>query len=216
MVHCLVRTSLTQVIVGPHLLSFDTVSVVLSHFSCIQLFVTPWTVARQAPLSMEFSRQEYWSGLPCPSPRDCPDPEIEPVSPALQVDSLPLSHWEKAGSYHCPVSGSLWLFCRELCHRIIRPASWIYFQGLKAGLYRHPWWVPPYCTTPNFLEYGVRLGFLFLCSVLSVFSSLCLLTCMVKSVTNMLKCTTSYTTYNECVTVSWVALDFLPLYFLFW
>ena len=59
MVHCLVRTSLTQVIVGPHLLSFDTVSVVLSHFSCIQLFVTPWTVARQAPLSMEFSRQEY-------------------------------------------------------------------------------------------------------------------------------------------------------------
>ena len=39
---------------------------VLSHFSCVQLFVTPWTVARQAPLSMEFSRQEYWSGLLCP------------------------------------------------------------------------------------------------------------------------------------------------------
>ena len=59
MVHYLVRTSLTQVIVGPHLPSFDPVSVVLSHFSCIRLFATPWTVARQAPLSMEFSRQEY-------------------------------------------------------------------------------------------------------------------------------------------------------------
>ena len=50
------------------------------------LFVTPWTVARQAPLSMEFSRQEYWSGLPCPRPGDLPNPGIEPMSllsPAL-------------------------------------------------------------------------------------------------------------------------------------
>ena len=49
-------------------------------------FVTPWTVACQAPLSMEFSRQEYWRGLPCPYPGDLPDPGIEPVSlmsPAL-------------------------------------------------------------------------------------------------------------------------------------
>ena len=46
-----------------------------------------------APLSMGFSRQEYWSGLPCPPPRDLPDPGVEPVSPALQVDSLLLSHW---------------------------------------------------------------------------------------------------------------------------
>ena len=61
--------------------------------SCVQLFVTPWTVACQAPLSMGFSRQEYWSGLPFPPPRDLPDPGIKPlslVSPALQVDSLPL------------------------------------------------------------------------------------------------------------------------------
>ena len=51
---------------------------------------------RQTPLSMEFSRQEYWSGLPFPSPGDLPDPGIEPMSlvpPALQADSLPLSHW---------------------------------------------------------------------------------------------------------------------------
>ena len=52
-------------------------------------FATPWTVARQAPLSMEFSRQEYWSALPFPSPGDLPDPGIEPWSPALQADSLP-------------------------------------------------------------------------------------------------------------------------------
>ena len=57
----------------------------------VQLFVTPWTVARQAPLSMGFSRQGYWSGLPFPSPGDLPDPGIEPRSPALQADSLPLS-----------------------------------------------------------------------------------------------------------------------------
>ena len=51
--------------------------------SSVRLFVTPWTVACQAPLSMGFSRQEYWSELPCPSPRDLPDPGIEPKSPAL-------------------------------------------------------------------------------------------------------------------------------------
>ena len=50
--------------------------------------MTPWTVAHQSPLSMEFSRQEYWSGLPFPSPGDLPDPETEPGSPALQTDSL--------------------------------------------------------------------------------------------------------------------------------
>ena len=69
---------------------------VLSHFSCIRLFVTLCTEVLQAPLSMGFSQQEYWSGLPGEDPGNLPDPEIEPaspVSPALQVDSLPLSHW---------------------------------------------------------------------------------------------------------------------------
>ena len=55
--------------------------------SCPTLAIT-WTVACQAPLSMGFSRQEYWSGLPFPSPGDLPDPGIEPGSPTLQVDSL--------------------------------------------------------------------------------------------------------------------------------
>ena len=62
---------------------------VLSCFSCVQLFAAAWTIARQAPLSMGFSRQEYWSELPFPSQRDLPDPGIKPGSPALQVDSLP-------------------------------------------------------------------------------------------------------------------------------
>ena len=57
--------------------------------SCAQLFVTPWTVAGQTSLSMEFSRQEYWSGLSFPSPGDLPDPGINPRSPALQAVSLP-------------------------------------------------------------------------------------------------------------------------------
>ena len=57
----------------------------LSH---VQLFVTPWTVAHQAPPSIEFSRQEYWSGLPFPSPGDLPNPGIKPGSPALQADAL--------------------------------------------------------------------------------------------------------------------------------
>ena len=55
----------------------------------VQLFATPWTVAHQAPPSMDFSRQEYWSGLPFPSPGDLPDPGIEPRSPTLQADTLP-------------------------------------------------------------------------------------------------------------------------------
>ena len=58
----------------------------LSCFSHVQLFATLWTLACQAPLSMGFSRQEYWSGLPCPPPEDLPDPGIKPLSltsPAL-------------------------------------------------------------------------------------------------------------------------------------
>ena len=58
----------------------------LSH---VQLFATPWTVACQAPLSMGFSRQEYWSGLPLPSPGDLSNPGIEPGSSALQAEALP-------------------------------------------------------------------------------------------------------------------------------
>ena len=57
--------------------------------SHVWLFATPWSVAHQAPLSIEFSRQEYWSGLPYPSQKDLPNLGVEPRSPSLQVDSLP-------------------------------------------------------------------------------------------------------------------------------
>ena len=59
--------------------------------SCLAL-ATPWTVVCQAPLSMGFSRQEYWSGLPFTSSGDLPNPGTEPVSPAWQMDSLPMNH----------------------------------------------------------------------------------------------------------------------------
>ena len=62
--------------------------------SRVLLFATPWTVAYQAPPPMRFSRQEYWSGLPFPSP-DLPNPGIESTSPALQADSLPSELQEK-------------------------------------------------------------------------------------------------------------------------
>ena len=74
---------------------------VLSRFSHVQLFVTPWTVAHQCPLSMRFPRLEYWSGLPLPSPGNLPDPGIKPGSPTLQAESLPseppskLCQWER-------------------------------------------------------------------------------------------------------------------------
>ena len=69
--------------------------------SRVRLFATPWTVGHQAPPSMGFSRQEYWSGMPFPSPGDLPDSGIKPRSPALQADTLtsePLGKppiWEK-------------------------------------------------------------------------------------------------------------------------
>ena len=65
-----------------------------------RLFASPWTVAHQAPPSMEFSRQEYWSGLPFPFPGDHPDPGIEPRPPALQTDTLPSGPYKSSGTDH--------------------------------------------------------------------------------------------------------------------
>ena len=75
--------------------------------SQVQLLATPWTVARQAPLSKWFFRQEYWSGLPFPSPGDLPDPGIEPGSPTLQADFLPSEPPEKEG-------WSSWIHAKQL------------------------------------------------------------------------------------------------------
>ena len=78
--------------------------------------VTPWTVACQAPLSMGFSRQEYWSRLPFPSPGDLPNPGIEPGSPALQADSLPT---ELRGKTSCTYRPSVYLLWKDLCSNIL-------------------------------------------------------------------------------------------------
>ena len=72
----------------------------LNCFTCVRLFATLWTVAHQAPLSMGFSRQEYFSGLPCPPPGNLPNPGSEIGPPALQTDSLP---GEPQGKSHMPV-----------------------------------------------------------------------------------------------------------------
>ena len=78
--------------------------------SRVQCYATPWTVAHQAPPSMGFSRREYWSGLPFPSPEDLPNPGIEPRSPALRADALTSEPpWIRVGEldsvnhyiYHC-------------------------------------------------------------------------------------------------------------------
>ena len=77
-----------------HIYIVRCVSVCVSGFSCVQLFVTLQTVAHQAPLSMGFSRQEYWSGLPCPPPGDLPDPGLLHLL-HRQAGSLPTSAtWE--------------------------------------------------------------------------------------------------------------------------
>ena len=75
---------------------------ILSHFSSVWLFVTPWTVAHQAPLSLGFSRQKYWSGLTCPPLGDIPDPWIQPTSPALTGRFLPLNVSNKCSQKHLP------------------------------------------------------------------------------------------------------------------
>ena len=88
----------------------------LSHFSRVQLFSTPWTLARQAPLPMEFSRRGYWSGLPYPPSRDLPDTEIEPGSPALSADyhctTLPSEPLQKLANRGDTSS----MPCLERCH----------------------------------------------------------------------------------------------------
>ena len=70
-------------------MNLEDMKVKVKQLSCVRLFVTPWTIAYHAPPSMGFSRQEYWSGLPFPSPGDLLNPGIKPGSPALQADTLP-------------------------------------------------------------------------------------------------------------------------------
>ena len=74
--------------------------VVVQSLSCVQLFATQWTVAHQAPLSMEFSRQEYWSELPFPSPGDFPYPGVKLLSPATPALAGGFFSTEPPGKFH--------------------------------------------------------------------------------------------------------------------
>ena len=97
--------------------------------SRVRLFVTPWTVAYQTPPSMGFSRQEYWSGLPFPSPGDLPDPGIEPRSPALQADPLTSEPPDLPIVIFKPCQWSVGALCPEYRHEV---PCWRYvFSALR-------------------------------------------------------------------------------------
>ena len=84
----------------------------LSH---VRLFVTPWTIAYQAPPSMGFSKQEYWSGLPFPSPGDLPNPGIEPRSPTFQANALTSEPLGKPLMLLISFTSYSYLLCVFLC-----------------------------------------------------------------------------------------------------
>ena len=94
--HCQTRLSNESLMGCMHLLE-NNYGIHVHKVASVQFFATLWTVALRAPLSIAFSRQEYWSGLPCPPPGYLFNPGIEPVSAALQSDSLPLSHQGNPG-----------------------------------------------------------------------------------------------------------------------
>ena len=106
--------------------------------SCVRLFVTPWTVAHQTSPSMEFFSQEYWSGLPFPSPGGLPNPGIEPRSPTLQADALPseppaISMLLQMVGFPCCCC-FLWL-CICVCVCVFINASYNLFINLSIGEY---------------------------------------------------------------------------------
>ena len=141
---------------------------VLSRFCHVWLFVTLWIVAHQTPLSMEFSRQEYWSRLPCLPPEDLPNPGIKPVSPmtpALQADSLctepagkPICLWEVIESVSCSVvPDSLW-------PHGLQPTKLLYtwdFLGKDTGMAYH------FLLQGIFPTQGLNLGLLHCRQILS-------------------------------------------------
>ena len=105
--------------------------------SCLTLY-DPWTVAHQAPPSMGFSRQEYWSGLPFPSPGDLPDPGIEPRSPTLQADALTSAPPGKPGVYKVPLnSGVIRSHCSCKSHQCVSESESVSHSIVSDSLRPH-------------------------------------------------------------------------------
>ena len=108
----------------------------LSHVSHVRLFATPWTVARQAPLSMGFSRQGYWSGLPCPPPGDLPSPGIKPSTVPGKPGQLVILVCKMLMSYQKQGLSSPKMFGMLCCLFPIHPSMTMYqkFTGIEAEL----------------------------------------------------------------------------------
>jgi len=111
----------------------------LSHFSHVWLFVTPWIVACQVPLPMGFFRQEYWSGFPGPPPGDLPDPEMEPTSPALQADSLPTKPSGKLHAIGLELEISVWT------HALLNRYIWMHICILATSCEELTHWKRLWC-----------------------------------------------------------------------
>ena len=111
------------------------------------LTVIPWTVVCQASLSMEFPRQKYWSGLLFPSPGNFPDPRIEPTSPVLQADSLPLSHLRTP---YVHVYIYIYIYTYTYTHTYTHTQIYIYLWFLSLGFSSSCAISPTFCIFGNF------------------------------------------------------------------
>ena len=123
--------------------------------SCVLLFVTPWTVAYQAPLSMEFSRQQCWSGLPFPSLGDLPNPGIKPGSPALHADTLPSEPPGKPKIvYRLTESEKR---SRSIVSDSLRPRTVAHQVPLSMGFPRQEYWSGlPFPSSEDFPDPGIE------------------------------------------------------------
>ena len=128
-----------------HNLSFISPSYVLSCFSCVQLFVTPWIVACQAPLSLAFSRQEYWSGLLFLSPRDLPDPGIQLKFFCISIGRF-FGSDSKASAYNVGDLGSIPVSRRSPGEGNGNPLQ---YSCLENARDRGAWWAAVYWITQS-------------------------------------------------------------------
>ena len=142
----------------------------VSCFSCVRLFVTPWTVACQAPLSMGFSRQECWSGLPCPPPGDPPDPRMKPVSPICRrcfTAELPgkpkiyslYGHYFIFYIYHAHCYFLCLAIFLKICYRFLQFFTGSWFIIFNCCRVLHCMVVPKSISSVNLLSYKTLMLF---------------------------------------------------------
>ena len=113
--------------------------------SCVRFFVTPWTVACQVPLSMGFHRQEYWNGVPFPSPGNHPNPGIKHSSPEFQADSLPSEPRGKRNCYQTKLGST--------CPCSVKSIYWQWVQGAWVQVASvQKAWTPPKAFGDSFLK----------------------------------------------------------------